>query len=92
MRLGNMPYCGIRPTAWSRWPWSFCDRTAGEWGAILHARSARSAPLAGVAIGPDALGGDRRPGRVDALLGPIRRSSPHAGPAATPVGPCPLLE
>jgi len=32
-----------------------------EWGAILHARSARSAPLAGVATVPDALGGGGPP-------------------------------
>ena len=72
-----------RPPERHAWPRSFCDRTAGEWGAILHARSARSAPLAG-ARPPRAVGGGRRRPPVRPAARPVARPFPRRRPPASP--------
>ena len=94
LRLGNMPYCG-RGHRRVTLPLVVHSTTPPEeWGAILHARSARSAPLAGVASSAAALGGvATRPGWKSVGTNPSSASERRRLPAlATPVDPCPLLE
>ena len=92
-RLGNMPYCGRGRRRVTLPVVVHSTAPPEEWGAILHARSARSAPLAGVASAAAALGGvATRPGATRRDRSHERLGAPPPARLATPVDPCPLLE